>query len=69
MCHTTDDIIAITGRTRQHINRVCRQLFGAGGWRRTLSDEEYQRVLKVFQQPGRKKMFSNLNNGDNLRHT
>jgi len=55
---TVAGLVEATGCTRQHINRVCRQLFGpAAGYRRKFSDEEIERLRKVFLQPGRRKRF------------
>lgn len=62
MCdsYTTSDIAAETGHTQQQVNNVCRELFGSGGWRRELTPEQRERILRAFQQPGRKKRFSQI---------
>jgi hypothetical protein len=53
--HTTTDIAREINRSRRWVNAVCRELFGPsnGTRKRQLTDEQKQRVVKVFQQPGR----------------
>lgn len=54
---TTAEIAREIGRTRRHVNRVVRDLFGEpDGYRRLLTPEQHERVLRVFNQPGRKKI-------------
>lgn len=58
---TVTDICRATNCTRQHINRLCRKLFGpASSHRRTFTVEQIERLQREVNRPGRKIRGSNL---------
>jgi hypothetical protein len=70
-CYTVADIMAATGCTRQHINRVCNQVFGPStAFRRSLTQAQFERIRAMFQKPWRRKKYRdapNTNDAANLR--
>lgn len=62
MCHHTTAELAIElNRSRRHVQRLARAMFGPAGWKRVLTDEQYHRLkVAATEQPGRWQNLRNL---------